>query len=112
MIVRATVVALLVAQAPRGQMQRIVQFDNARANSWLSVIPPHTESTFHRHDRQRAVIAITSGDLKTVTPDGKVTTTHFEAGKAYWFDPMPAGETHKDLNDTDRTIEVVTVELK
>ena len=112
MIARAIVVAVLVAQAPRGQMQRIVQFDNARANSWLSVIPPHTESTFHRHDRQRALIAITTGDLKTVTPDGKVTTTHFEAGKAYWFEPMPAGQIHKDLNDTVRTIEVVTVELK
>jgi hypothetical protein len=112
MKVRALIVVLLIAQAPRGEMQRIVQFDNPRAGSWLSVIPPHTESTFHRHDRQRAVIAIVGGDLKTVTPEGKVTVTHFETGKAYWFEPMPAGETHKDVNDTGRAIEVVTVELK
>ena len=93
-------------------MQRLPQFDNPHAESWTSVIPPHTESTFHRHDRRRAVVAIAGGDLKTVTPDGKVTVTHFETGKAYWFEPMPAGETHKDVNDTARTITVVTVELK
>jgi hypothetical protein len=93
-------------------MQRLPQFDNPRAASWTSVIPPHTESTFHRHDRQRVIVAITSGDLKTITPEGKVTVTRYEAGKSYWFEPMPAGETHKDVNDTDRTITVVTVELK
>jgi len=96
----------------RPEMQRLPQFDNARAASWTSVVPPHTESTYHRHDRYRAVVAIAGGDLKTITPEGKVTVTHFEAGKAYWFEPMPPGETHKDVNDSDRTITVVTVELK
>jgi hypothetical protein len=108
----ALLAAALLAQTPRAQMQRLAQFDNGRAASWTSVIPPHTESTFHRHDRQRAVVGIVGGDLKTVTPEGKVTVTHYETGKAYWFEPMPAGETHKDVNDTDKTITVVTVELK
>jgi hypothetical protein len=98
--------------AQKPEMQRIPQFENARASSWKSVIPPHTESTLHRHDHQRAVIAIVGGDLKTITPAGKVTVIHFETGKAYWFEPMPAGEMHKDVNDTDKTIEVVTIELK
>ena len=93
-------------------MQRLAQFDNPRAGSWTSVIPPHTESTYHRHDRYRAVVAIEGGDLKTVTPQGKVTVTHYETGKSYWFEPTPPGETHKDVNDTDKTITVVTVELK
>jgi hypothetical protein len=112
MITRLAVVMALVAQLPRAEMQRVPQFDNARAASWKSVIPPHTESTFHRHDRYRSVIAIVGGDLKTVTPDGKATVTRYETGKAYWFEPMPAGETHKDVNDTNRTIELVVVELK
>jgi len=99
------------AQVP-AEMQRVPQFDNGRASSWTSVIPPHTESTFHRHDRYRTVVAVVGGDLKTVTPEGKITVTHFETGKAYWFAPMAPGETHKDLNDTNKTIEVVTVELK
>ena len=94
------------------EMQRIPQFENDRVTAWRSVIPPHTQSTFHRHDRGRTIIGIVGGDLKTITPDGRVTTTHYETGKAMWFDPMPPGETHRDVNDTDKTIEVVTVEMK
>ena len=94
------------------EMQRIPQFENDRVTVWRSVIPPHTQSTLHRHDRGRTVIGIVGGDLKTITPDGRVTVTRYEAGKAIWFDPMPPGETHRDVNDTDKTIEVVTVEMK
>ena len=96
----------------RPEMQRVPQFDNTRATSWKSIIPPHTESTMHRHDRFRSVIAIVGGDLKTVAPDGKATVTHYESGKSYWFAPMAAGETHKDVNDTDKTIELIVVEIK
>jgi len=104
--------AYVVSGFSQTQMQRLPQFDNARAASWTSVIPPHTESTYHRHDRYRAVVAIQGGDLKTITPDGRVTVTHYETGKSYWFEPTPPGETHKDVNDTNATITVVTVELK
>ena len=112
---RLVIVCALAASAsaqPKPQMQRIAQFENDRAVSWKSVIPPHTESTFHRHDRYRTIVAIAGGDLKTITPDGRVTVTHYESGKAYWFAPMPTGETHKDVNDSNRTIEVITVEVK
>ena len=104
--------AASVSAQPKPRMQRIAQFENDRAVSWKSVIPPHTESTFHRHDRYRTIVAIAGGDLKTITPDGRVTVTHYESGKAYWFAPMPTGETHKDVNDSNRTIEVITVEVK
>ena len=108
--------AALLLLVPRAEMQtgmaRVPQFDNARATSWKSIIPPHTESTFHRHDRYRSVIAIVGGDLKTVAPDGRATVTRYETGNSYWFAPMPAGETHKDVNDTDRTIELIVIEIK
>src|SRR5205823_4760331 len=97
---------------PRPDMQRVPQFENDRAVSWKSVIPPYTDSTMHRHDRYRSIVAIDGGALKTVTPDGTVTVTHYETGKSYWFEPMPPGETHKDVNDTDKTIELVVVEIK
>ena len=96
----------------RPEMVRVPQYDNDRATSWKSVIPPHTESTLHRHDRYRSVIAIVGGDLKTVTAAGEATVTHYESGKAYWQTPMPPGAMHKDVNDTDKTIELVVVELK
>jgi hypothetical protein len=103
---------LLTQPVAQSQMARLPQFDNDRAQSWKSVIPPHTESTLHRHDRYRSVIAIVGGDLKTVSADGHATVTHYETGKAYWQEPMPAGAMHKDVNDTDRTIELVVVEVK
>jgi len=111
-LVIVSALAAFAATQPKPAMQRIGQFENDRAVSWKSVIPPHTESTFHRHDRYRTIVAIAGGDLKTITPDGRVTVTHYESGKAYWFAPMPPGETHKDVNDTSRTIEVITVEMK
>jgi uncharacterized RmlC-like cupin family protein len=109
---RLVVAVGLILQAPRAEMQRVPQFENDRVVSWKSIIPPHTESTMHRHDRYRTVIGIVGGDLKTVTPDGRVTVTHYESGKAYFFEPMPPGETHKDVNDTARPIELIVVENK
>jgi hypothetical protein len=100
------------AQSPRAEMSRVPQFDNDRAVSWRSVIPPHTESTLHRHDRYRTVIGIVGGDLTTVSADGRRTVTRYETGKAYWQEPMPASQMHKDVNDTSRTIELVVVEIK
>ena len=100
-----------LAQA-KPEMTRVPQFENDRAVSWKSVIPPHTESTFHRHDRYRTVIGIVGGDLTTTDPAGKKTVTHYEAGKAYWQEPMPAGAMHKDVNETGATIELLVVEQK
>jgi hypothetical protein len=102
----------IVAQTPKPEMTRVPQFDNDRAVSWKSIIPPHTESTLHRHDRFRTVIGIVGGDLTTVDANGRKTVTHYEAGKAYWQEPMPAGAMHKDVNETGKAIELVVVELK
>ena len=43
-------------------MTRVPQFENDRAVSWKSVIPPRTASTLHRHDRYRTVIGVVGGD--------------------------------------------------
>ena len=101
-----------IAQSPKAEMTRVPQFENARAVSWKSVIPPHTESTLHRHDRFRTIIGIIGGDLTTISADGRRTVTRYESGKAYWQAPMPAGQMHKDVNDTDKTIELMVVEMK
>jgi len=102
-------VSRTVAQA---EMTRVPQFENERAVSWKSVIPPHTESTLHRHDRFRTVIGIVGGDLTTVAADGRKTVTRYETGKAYFQSPMPPGEMHKDVNETNRAIELIVVEMK
>src|SRR5262249_42455220 len=109
---KLAIVAALALQAPKAEMTRVPQFENDRAVSWKSVIPPHTESTLHRHDRYRTVIGIVGGNLTTVTADGHKTVTRYETGKAYWQEPMRPGEMHKDVNETDRTLELMVVELK
>ncbi len=101
-----------VAQPSQAEMTRVPQFDNERAASWKSVIPPHTESTLHRHDRFRTVIGIVGGDLTTVSADGRKTVTRYETGKAYFQTPMPPGEMHKDVNETNKAIELIVVEMK
>jgi hypothetical protein len=98
--------------AQKAEMTRMPQFENDRVVAWKSVIPPHTESTPHRHDRFRTIIGIVGGDLATVSADGRRTVTRYETGKAYWQAPMPAGQMHRDVNDTNKTIEVMVVEVK
>ena len=69
------------AQPPKAEMTRVPQFENDRAVSWKSVIPPHTESTLHRHDRFRTIIGVAGGDLATVDAAGRKTVTHYDTGK-------------------------------
>jgi len=107
----AAAVSFVRAQ-PRGEMERIPQFENARTVAWRSVIPPGAESTPHRHDRQRVVVGVIGGDLKTVTASGETTVTHYATGNAYFQEPMPPGAMHKDVNDTNKTIELVVIEFK
>jgi hypothetical protein len=107
--VLAKAVSRTFAQA---EMTRVPQFENDRAVSWKSVIPPHTESTLHRHDRHRTIVAIVGGDLTLIGADGKKTVVHYETGKAYWQAPMPAGEMHQDANETSTSIELVVIEVK
>ena len=111
MILKTLCVLGLVLQTP-APMTRVPQFDNDRAVSWKSIIPPHTESTLHRHDRYRTVIAIVGGNLTLIAADGRKTVTRYETGKAYWQAPMPPGEMHKDANESNTTIELVVVEMK
>ncbi|HET6958053.1 MAG TPA: hypothetical protein VFI56_15765 [Vicinamibacterales bacterium] len=100
------------AQSSKAEMTRVPQFENDRAVSWKSVIPPHTESTLHRHDRFRTIIGVVGGDLTTMDAAGQKTVTHYDTGKAYWQEPMPPGAMHKDVNETGKTIELIVVELK
>ncbi len=112
MMWRLALVVGLMLQAPAAEMTRVPQFENDRAVSWKSIIPPHTESTLHRHDRYRTVIAIVGGDLTLIAANGARTVMHYETGTAYWQAPMPPGEMHKDVNETNGRIELVVVELK
>ena len=105
--------AAMWAQQQAQQTRREPQFENDHMRVWKSIIMPNQPLTQHRHDHGRALIALTDGVLKVVDKDGKVTKTYnWERGTAYWLDVDPAGETHADVNETTRPIEVIVVELK
>ena len=104
--------AMWAQQQPSGT-RREPQFDNEYVQVWKSIIMPKQPLTQHRHELGRALIALTDGQLKVIDPSGKLLTTYnWEKGKAYWLDADPAGQTHADVNETDKPIEVIVVQLK
>jgi beta-alanine degradation protein BauB len=105
--------AATMAQQQTSGTRREPQFDNEHVQVWKSIIMPKQPLTQHRHELGRALIALTDGQLKVIDPSGKLLTTYnWEKGKAYWLDADPPGQTHADVNETDKPIEVIVVQLK
>ena len=93
--------------------RREPQFENEHMKVWKSIIMPKQPLSQHRHEHCRALIALTDGQLKVVDKDGKVLDTYnWEKGKAYWLGADPAGQTHADVNESTKPIEVIVVELQ
>ena len=101
------------AQQQSQPTRREPQFENDHVRVWKSIIMPRQPLSQHRHDHGRTLIALTDGQLQVVDKDGKrVNTYNWEKGKAYWLDADPEGQTHADVNETTKPIEVIVVELK
>jgi hypothetical protein len=106
-------VGAMWAQQQVQATRREPQFENEHVRAWKSIIMPNQPLNQHRHDHGRALIALTDGQLKVVDQNGRTLTTYnWERGKAYWLGPDPVGQTHADVNETSRPIEVIVVELK
>jgi hypothetical protein len=104
---------LVWAQQQASATRREPQFENAHVRVWKSIIMPNQPLSQHRHEHARALIALTDGELKVVDKDGKLLDTYrWERGRAYWLDADPAGQTHADVNESARPIEVIVVELQ
>ncbi|MEZ5289481.1 MAG: hypothetical protein R2745_00220 [Vicinamibacterales bacterium] len=106
------VAGTLAAQNAPGASRREPQFENSTAKAWKSIIMPKQPLSYHRHDHSRAIIALTDGTLDLVQPSGATKQNVWQAGKAYWYGPDEPGTTHADVNNTDRPIEVIVVELE
>ena len=105
--------ASMWAQQQQSGTRREPQFENEHLKTWKSIIMPKQPLTQHRHEFGRALIALTDGELQVVDPQGRVKTTYkWEKGKAYWLPADPPGETHADVNETSKPIEVIVVELR
>lgn len=101
------------AQQQQQTSRREPQFENSEMKVWKSIIMPKQPLTLHRHEHGRALVALTDVELKVVDQNGKQLDIYkLPAGKAMWLGKDPAGQTHADVNDTNKPIEVIVVELK
>jgi hypothetical protein len=109
----ATGAGAMWAQQQATATRREAQFENEHVRVWKSIIMPKQPLNLHRHEHGRALIALTPGQLDVVDQNGKKFHTYnWEAGRAYWLDADPQGQTHADVNNTGKPIEVIVVELK
>jgi quercetin dioxygenase-like cupin family protein len=107
-------VAIPVAVAVQQQAttRRIPQFENEHVRVWKSVILPKQPLSMHRHEHGRTIVALAGGTLKIVEESGGSRDVTWETGKAYWLEADPPGTRHADVNETDKPIEVIVVELR
>jgi beta-alanine degradation protein BauB len=103
---------LTFAQQAQSGTRRIPQFENDHVRVWKSIIMPKQPLSMHRHDHPRALIALKGGTIKIQKESGEARTEVWQDGSAYWLTEDPPNELHADVNDTDKPIEVIVVELK
>jgi quercetin dioxygenase-like cupin family protein len=102
----------MMAEQAKRQTQRIPQFENNEVKVWRSVIAPNQPLQMHRHDHPRVIVALAGGTLRITKQSGAGQTVTWEAGKAYWLPADPPDELHGDVNEGERPIDVIVVELK
>jgi quercetin dioxygenase-like cupin family protein len=84
-----------------------VEFENDQIRVLRVRYPAHAKSPMHSHTG-RAVVAITGGDLRVTTSDGKTQETQRHPGEIYWGDSV----THSAENLKDAPLETIEVEIK
>jgi len=105
--------AMSALQQGQTATRREPQFENEHMRVWKSIIMPKQPLALHRHEHGRALVALVGGRLTVVDSTGAAITTYdWETGKAYWLGADPPGQMHADVNNTDKPIEVIVVELK
>ncbi len=104
--------ATLRSQQQPAVSQRTPQFENADVKVWKTLIMPNQPLTMHRHDHGRTIVALQGGTLTIKPEKGPSTKVVWETGKAYWLDADPPNQLHADLNETNKPIEVMVVELQ
>jgi quercetin dioxygenase-like cupin family protein len=106
-----TVLAGAVA-VQQSATRREPQFENDQVRVWKSIIMPKQPLSMHRHEHGRTIVALVGGTLKIVEESGPSRSVTWETGKAYWLGPDPPGTRHADVNESDKPIEVIVVEMK
>jgi quercetin dioxygenase-like cupin family protein len=106
------VLAVGVGAVQQVATRREPQFENDQVRVWKSIIMPNQPLSMHRHEHGRTIVALVGGTLKIVEESGPSRSVTWETGKAYWLGPDPPGTRHADVNESDKPIEVIVVEMK
>jgi beta-alanine degradation protein BauB len=93
-------------------VQRVPQFENQDVKVWKTIVMPNTPLTMHTHQHPRVIIALSGGTMKVVNEDGTSEVHTWETGKAYWLSAEEGKKRHADVNQGDKPIEVMVVELE
>lgn len=83
------------------------QIENARTRVTRHRLAPGAHTGIHRHEYDYVVVPISGGRMRIVE-DGKIGFAELASGVAYF---RPAGVVHDVLNDLDRELVFVEVEL-
>lgn len=87
-----------------------VQVDNDIVRILKVVDAPHRgKGAMHRHDVNRVMIYLDSGDVTLSYEDGGKDQQHWKPGQVAW---SPAGARHTSENVGDAPIRIVEIELK
>lgn len=94
------------------QVQRIHQFENQDVKVWKTTVMPNAPLAMHTHQHPRVIIALSGGTMKVVNEDGTSELHKWVTGKAYWLSAEEGKKRHADVNEGDKPIEVMVVELE
>lgn len=91
---------------------RMPQFENDDVKVWKTTVMPNAPLTMHTHEHARVIVALSGGTMKIQYADGTSETHQWDTGKAYWLSAAEGKKRHADVNQGDKPIEVMVIELK
>lgn len=87
-----------------------VKLDNADARVLVVTSLPGAKSSLHEHKMNRVMIYLEAGRMTLTDVAGAIEKLNFKAGEALW---SPATvRPHVSLNESDRPVRIIEVELK
>jgi len=101
--------SLLIAE---NKTHRVPLLENRKVNAWKTIIMPNQPLKMHRHEYDRIVIGLNGGTLTKIEKTGETSKLIFENNKVYWLPKDPPNTLHADINESNKPIEVIVIELK
>lgn len=86
-----------------------VKIDNDAVRVLDVVDQPHQPGAMHRHELNRVMVYLTSGDQTLRYQDGRVEQQHWKAGQVAW---SPAGGMHVSEDVGAQPLHIIEIELK